>query len=219
MSITPTLDDVIEEAISRFVTDLHTAIPAKILDYDATTQTCTAQPLIKRASVGEDGERVVELLPPVNHAPVLCIGGNGFAMTFPLTAGDTVLLICSMLSIAKWMSVGQSDPVDPDDDEQFDLTDAIVIPGVRNIANALSTSPTDGMTIGRDGGTANIKITATEIQAGGTDELAKKSDNARIIYAITNAAVGGADGGATYKTNMIALLAGYPVGTSTLKGG
>jgi len=42
---TPTLAQVIQTALERFSTDLHTAMPAAIVSYERATQKATVQPL------------------------------------------------------------------------------------------------------------------------------------------------------------------------------
>ena len=53
---------------------------------------------------------------------------------------------------------------------------------------------------------------------GAAVALATRADLEALLSAISGAAVLAGDGGATFKTNLLAALAGWPVGTTVLKG-
>lgn len=95
MRATPTWADVINRAITARLEDVNVAIPARVESYDDSTQQVSVQPLIKRGYLDEAEERQVEQLPMITGVPVLFPGGGGFRVTFPVQAGDTVLLVFS----------------------------------------------------------------------------------------------------------------------------
>ena len=72
----------------------------------------------------------------------MCFPGSGaFPETFPLKAGDTVLLVFSSSSIDRWLSLGGE--VDPIDDRRHHITDAMAIPGLRSMNAALPSTALD----------------------------------------------------------------------------
>ncbi len=199
MSNTPSLEHVIRGAMDRWATELHTAIPAVVKSYDAETQTISAQPLIRVGVTGADGERDVERLPIISDVPVMFLGAGVFRITFPIAAGDTVLLIFSEASLDKWLSTGGD--VDPLDDRRFHLSDAIAIPGLRSRPQA---TPVDDEA---------LTIEAPAIKLGSVDAddpVALKSDLDELKSAISGAAVVANDGGAAFKANILAALASWP---------
>jgi hypothetical protein len=154
MSRTPTMAEVLREAIAASLEDVHTAIPGRVTRYDVGKQQADVQPLIKVAYLDESGERVAALLPTVRNCPVMFPGGAGLTITYPIAAGDTGLLIFSEASLDKWLS-GSGDEVEPDIDLRHHLTDGIFIPGVRPFGGGgpRSTDPGSTICIGVDGGT------------------------------------------------------------------
>ena len=198
MSQSPTFAEVLRTAMDSHTADLHVAMPGRVESYDSTNQSVSVQPLIRRGYTGEDGERAVESLPVITGVPVVFPGTGGVSITWPVAAGDTVLLVFSESSIDKWLSRGGE--VDPLDDRKHTLSDAIAIPGLRDFANPV---PPAGIH-----STAMV-ITAPLIHAGGTDSLALKSDvSALKSWAQTFATTVG----------YLAPLAPSPTGTSVLKG-
>ncbi len=220
--MTPSLDSQIADLIDAKLDGVYTSFLAAVVSYDAPTQTASVRPLVKIAHTDESGERVVEELPVLSNVPVMHLGGGGFALTFPLTKNDPLLIVCSMQAIDKWYLVGatgeDTKPLDPESDRRFTISDAIAIPGVRNFAGKLTTTPVDGMTLGSDTTAANIKITSTDIQAGGTGELATKADlDALKTYIDTHVHIGVTTGSGT--SGAPSLPAPTPAGTTVLKGG
>lgn len=149
MSRTPGLDEVISLAMDRRLEEVYTAIPARVTAYDPVTQQCHAQPSIKLAYENEEGTRTVEDPPVVTNVPVMWPRGGGFRLTFPLAAGDDVLLVFSMRSIDLWQERGGC--LDPQDDRRFHISDAIAVPGM-GFKRSLQPTPDDHATIGYDTG-------------------------------------------------------------------
>lgn len=218
MSDTPSLAELLRRVIDSRLVDVHTSIPGKILAYDADTQEATVAPQVKRAYTDEEGAREVEDLPAIPGVPVVFPRAGGYRVTFPVAVGDTVLLVFSEASIDRWKSRGGC--LDPGEDARHELSGAVAIIGLYDFAHALSDAPTDRMSVGKDGG-PTIEIDDSEIRLGSNSAsslLALKSDVTAIINAISGAAVSGGDGGATFKTNILAALGGIPVGTTKVKG-
>jgi len=121
---TPTLAQVIQTALERFSTDLHTAMPAAIVSYERATQKATVQPLLKRRT--KNGE--VLSWPVVTSVPCLFPRSGDFSLTFELKPEDSGLLICSQRSLDRWLVSGGE--VDPQDPRKHSFTDGIFIPGL-----------------------------------------------------------------------------------------
>lgn len=200
---TPTLASALKEIIKAQVVDVHVSMPAKVISYNSNQQSVNVQPLLRKAFLDEAGERQIESLPVIGDVPVVFPGSGGTRIIFPISAGDTVLLIFSEASLDKWLVRGGE--VDPEDDRHHALSDAVAIPGLQDFAHVSTASP-------------SIEITSSVINAGGSSALALKSDVQAIVSAISGAAVVATDGGAAFKANIMAALSGIPVGTTVLKG-
>lgn len=168
----PTLSDVIRIALDARDERLRVAMPGEIKSYDATKQSAQVQPLLKCAFLDADGARQVESLPLLNNVPIVFPGGGGFRLTFPVKAGDVVLLVFADQSLDRWKSRGGD--VDPGETRPHDLSNAIAIAGLHDLAHAWTGASSDSLTIGNDGG-MQIEIRADQIKLNaGSTPVAKE---------------------------------------------
>lgn len=157
------LGGALRDIIDSFTRELHTCLPAKVVSYDAATQTCAVQPQVKRVVVDEEGNESVESLPQIVGVPVGFYVGGGFMMTFPVAAGDTGLLIFSELPIDTWLNAGKES--DPGDLRHHALGDAFFAPIVRPTANKLADASADTLALGKTGG-PQIHVNASTVNIG-----------------------------------------------------
>lgn len=115
-----TLEQVIDEAITSRMQSVWTALPGVVVSW-SNTGTATVQPF---PAVDINGE--TQPLPMLAGIPVAYPAGAGGSMTYPLEAGDKVILIFSSLPLATWRETG--DMGDPFDVRRHDLSDAWCIP-------------------------------------------------------------------------------------------
>ena len=158
-----TLQDLLARFRSSIVADLHTALPGKIVRYDASTQKADVQLLIKERYNDESGATQARELPVIPAVPVQFPGAGGYRITFPVANNDTGLVIFSEASLDKWLVSGGT--VDPSDDRRHDLTDAVFLPGLRDFGHALASAPTDRATFGKDDG-LQIHISPSLVTVG-----------------------------------------------------
>lgn len=138
------LDLIIEEHTD----DLHVAIPACVESYDPTKQTISARPAVRR-NFGRLGERVSDQLPVLTRVPVVYPQGGGFAMTWPLSPGDFVLLVFSERSLDEWIAQGGADSI-PRANRTHHITDAVAIAGLSSPASPLQSASATDLVIGED---------------------------------------------------------------------
>lgn len=119
--------------IDNKLMDVHTALPAIIISFDADKRTVSAQPTIQRVFSDGEGKAGANNLPPCVDVPVVFPMGGGYELTFPINNGDECLLIFAERCIDSWFDSGQ--PSEPADFRQHDLSDAFAIVGVRSLAN------------------------------------------------------------------------------------
>ena len=128
----------IPRVIRAELSTLRTMCVGKVVSYDSARQTCTAQVLIKdRVRDGETGEVQYITVPPIPDVPVQWPSAGGMSLTMPLAPGDPVTLFFSDRSLNEWVASSQNNPVEPFDPRQFDLSDAIAVPGAPSPSRAL----------------------------------------------------------------------------------
>ena len=131
--------DIIKRQIDGHIRqNVSTAIPCVVVNVAnlQTNQTIDVTPLIDR--VYEDS--VVLQSATVLNVPVVFPTGGGGIMSFPITVGDTVLVVYSMRSIEEWMNSDGSNQT-PRDNRHHHRTDAVAIPGIYTKSTNLSPHP------------------------------------------------------------------------------
>jgi hypothetical protein len=212
----PDLLDVLRAALAAGLGKVRTAIPAKVVSYDPTTQTITAQVTVRSRYIDPDTKEVTTYRPaPIANVPVVFLAGGGYAITWPLTVGDPVLLAVCDRSIAEWKETGADDNA-PAHPRRFDLTDAVAFVGGRPLgagsvdANALVVTLPVGKSVKIGSNAAAIAVAkATQTDA----------NFSALLSAITGAVIVPGDGGANFKATLLAALAsaGYPTPTGSTR--
>lgn len=136
------LGDVIELGVKRALEKAHTSFPGEVVDYDATNQTATIQPVVKGKFVDLDQNITYYDLPPIPSVPVLFPQVKRYGIFFDIEPGDTVLVVCCERSISEWMTIGRAG-VESKEARRNHLTDAIAIPGIMPLTNIIGNAPTD----------------------------------------------------------------------------
>ncbi len=137
----PSLEALTQQAVTNALKELHTAMPGVVDTFDPSTQTCTVQPAIKRVFV--DGETVN--LPLLINVPVCFPTAGGFSITLPIAKGDDCLIVFSERSIDNWLKFG--DIRKPNDKRFHDLSDGMVLMGLRTNPKALNNYDSNNLTI------------------------------------------------------------------------
>ena len=122
---------MISENIWKVLSNIHTAIPGIITQYNAETCTALVQPAIQRKYT--EAQKAINL-PVLSDAPVI-FPRWGSAMIKPPVDQVTgpCLIIFSERSIDRFLIAG--DVVDPRDARKFDLSDGFILPGVTTEKN------------------------------------------------------------------------------------
>lgn len=109
----------VEDTIHSVLQEMHTAMPGKIISYDAGF--VSVQPAVKYKT--PDGKKLD--YPVLSNVPVVISCGGNSAVAFPIKPGDDCLIIIAEQALDGWLA-------DADDDTElkYDLTNAICIPGL-----------------------------------------------------------------------------------------
>lgn len=217
----PELQELIREAISASLLDVHVALPGIVQSYDSAKQTCSVLPAVKRPVGNDDGEQEGEALPVIPNVPVLFPRAGAFSLTYALAKGDGVLLVFNHFSPSGYRSTGT--PSDPGDLRQHGPGYPVALPGWFPDA---SPSPDTDRSIGVPGG-LRLHFSSNAISAGGGSDFVAMAAKVAADLSALKAAISAAattETGASGLGGMAALLSqlgSWPapagVGSSNLK--
>lgn len=118
--------------IDQQLVDIHTSMPAEIVEYDYETNLAVVQPVLKRKF---KQKTQAEPLPLIANVPVCFPSVKDAYLRLPIQVGDEGELSFQERSIDAWLeNGGVIDPLDP---RKFHLSDAIFYPGLRSKSNPL----------------------------------------------------------------------------------
>lgn len=185
------LEKTINLAIDSKLKDIHTALPAKIISFNKAKQVADIQIVQKRLFT--DGTE--ELYPPLIDVPVQYLRGGGFSITFPLSSGDSGLLVFAERSLDEWL-VNGAEKV-PEDSRTHSVSDAVFYPTLHNDRNAI-TSFSDNLEIRTESGNGKIILSKSgkiELEKDGQKVLKTLSDTLDTLGSTTVTITSGSSAG------------------------
>lgn len=163
------------EVIDRIMLDwrsaTHSAFPAQISAYDAALGTVDVVPGIQREVPTDNPTEpwALEKLPLLYNVPVMWPRGGGFAMTFPLRAGDWVLVVCAEQSTLLWRQTGLTHEA-PGLIDPFGLNGLVALPGWFPDSAKLQGVSSSELVIGTEDGTTALRMNANgTVRVGDAD--------------------------------------------------
>ncbi len=162
-------EESLRMAIDGALAQVWTAMPAVITGVDLSAQTVSCQPAIKGAQTSKDGSVSSISMPMLVDVPIVWPRAGGYAVTFPVSAGDECLVVFASRCIdGWWQSGGEQEPAEK---RMHDLSDGFAILAPTSQANKLANVQTDGAEFRNESRTQFIKlsddgkiyITATEV--------------------------------------------------------
>lgn len=149
-------EEIIRSALEAHQAKMWTALPGKIVGYDAAKQRAQVQLSIKSFVKQEDGSQKSVDLPILQDVPVQFPGGGGQTMTFPIKSGDETLIVFSSRSPDSWQqSGGEQNPVDA---SMHGLSGGFAMMGFRNDTRALPNVSGSETQIRSDDGNTSIGL-------------------------------------------------------------
>ncbi len=135
---TPEWDELLEEVLRANRDGLETAMPGRVVSFDAARNTVSVQPQFRRQLPNQDGTVDEEDLPVLQDVPIGWMSGMGGTcyLTFPLQAGDTGMLCFAARDLGPWRSAGEA--IAGGDQRRHGLGGAWFVPALRPIAGALA---------------------------------------------------------------------------------
>lgn len=139
--------ELLRRALDSRAGDIWTCLPAKVTSYDAQTQTADLEVCVRRPLTDDDGETTGEELPVIPNVLIQFPrgGGDTFAITWPLQAGDFVWIHVCTLAIGNWRRTGETS--DPGDVRTHSLGNCYATPGAAPNANTLGQAQTNALVL------------------------------------------------------------------------
>lgn len=151
--------DKFRSLTEKIGSELRVAAPGIIQSYNAGTNTATVQLAIREKVNQMDGTTQDTDLPLLLDCPVMMPRGGGFALTFPVAAGDECLVVFADACIDSWWQSGGVQ--NQAEKRRHDLSDGIVIPGLWSQPNKLTIG--EGIRLTATAGGASVSVTASGV--------------------------------------------------------
>jgi hypothetical protein len=203
--------DVLKNAIRK-------CLPGTVTAVNPAAQTVDVQIAVNNLLIDDNGAVYSEPAPGIAGIPLGVMRGGGFFVWVPVSVGDSVLVLFTDLSTDTWRA-GNGQPVDPGFVGKHTMDSAFAIPCCAPDGMALVSPAAGKLIIGKDGSSAQIKISATDIELGAsvTDSVALaslvNSAISTIVTAFNSHFHLAPSGGAGGPTSTVALT--IPPGTIT----
>lgn len=127
----PTLASLLELHRKGTMRQINCHQVGEIVSFDPATQTAEVQVKMSFLLNGE-----IKEYPLLLDCPCIVLAGGEGALTMPISAGDSCLVLFNDRDMDNWYSGGQTMP--PRTDRLHDFSDAIALVGLRNKQNQIS---------------------------------------------------------------------------------
>ena len=187
---------------------LRVATPGVIQSFDpvkqtAVVQVCLLEPWrIATQTASSNGMGFVSTsaitmqdIKPLQDVPVVFPRAGGFALTFPVQAGDECLLVFGDSCIDSWYtgSATASTPVpytcNPIELRRHDLSDAFAIVGIWNQQRVLADYSTDAVQIRSDDGTVYVEVGDTKVTIASSGDVTVNATSGTVTVNAMNTTV------------------------------
>ncbi len=186
-----TFEEILNTAIKEQQKDIHTALPARVLKFDAAKQTVDVQITIKRRFTDKGDV----FYPPLLEVPLQELRAGGFAITMPVSVGDTGLLVFIERSIDEWQVNGAEQV--PEDVRMHSVSDAVFFPTLHTDRNPIK-NHSKNLEIRTESANGKISITPSgkiEIEKDGDKVLKTVSDTLGVLSTTTVTITAGSSAG------------------------
>lgn len=204
------MTDAIRDVLDRSAEDLRVALPAHIVSWDAAApEEAAVQPAVTLTRRAPSGALLRFRPPPVPRCPIVWPGAGENAVTWPLSPGDTGLVVWADRAIDDWLlGGGLTDPPDP---RRHSYADAVFVPGLRPLGTLPArATPIAGATVVACPVAGSVRLGASAASQAVAVEPLVAAQLAALVAAISAAPVAPGDGGAAFKAALLAALAGWP---------
>ena len=134
-----------------------TALPGVVAAVNLAAQTLSVQPTVQGSVASPDGAKQLVNLPLLVDVPIVWPRAGGFALTFPITAGDEVLVVFASRCIDSWWQSGGIGA--PAEARMHDLSDGFAILAPTSQPKKLSGVSSTNVQLRDEAGTTYVEIT------------------------------------------------------------
>lgn len=154
-----------ENQTRQLENNLRVAAPGIILSFDPAEQTVSVQIAIREKRLMEDGSEKWIDIPQLVDVPVVFPRAGGYALTFPVKAGDECLVVFGDACMdAWWQSGGVQNQIDC---RRHDLSDGYAILGPWSQPRTIPNYSTDSVQLRTEDGSAYVEIAGSTINIVG----------------------------------------------------
>lgn len=150
------------EEAARLAQDGHqsriwTAMPAVIQSVDLSKMTCVCQIALQGRFEDNQGNVNFVNISLLHDVPIVFPAAGGFCVTFPMAAGDEVLVVFASRCIDSWWQNGgyQNKPMEF---RMHDLSDGFAIPGPKSQPNVIGSINATDLQVRNTAGTVFLSI-------------------------------------------------------------
>lgn len=160
----PQLKDLLDFFKKEVLLSLNCHHIAKIESFDADKQWASASVVYKKTVFNRDdaGNYKAQLLeyPVLLDCPVISLGGGDGVLTFPVAEGDECLALFNDRDMDNWIagSTGAASPTP----RLHSFADAILLVGLRSLANKITNYNTDAIELRTKDGLSKVSIDTTD---------------------------------------------------------
>lgn len=147
---------MLEQFVNGKQSQLWTALPCIVQEFDPDALTVTAQPTIKGRIQKADGTVELVDMPLLLDCPVVFPHAGGCSLTFPVKQGDECLVVFSCRGIDFWWQQGGVQPAP--EPRMHDLSDGFAILGVWSQVTKIGNVSTSAVQLRSDDGQAFVEI-------------------------------------------------------------
>lgn len=134
-----------------------TALPGVVAAVNLAAQTLSVQPTVQGSVASPDGAKQLVNLPLLVDVPIVWPRAGGFALTFPIAAGDEVLVVFASRCIDSWWQSGGIGA--PAEARMHDLSDGFAILAPTSQPKKLPGVSSTNVQLRDEAGTTYVEIT------------------------------------------------------------
>lgn len=134
-----------------------TALPGIVSGVDLAKQTVSVQPTVQGSVTDANGNVSNVNMPTLVDVPIVWPRAGGFALTFPIKAGDEVLVVFSSRCIDSWWQSGGIGA--PAEARMHDLSDGFAVLAPSSQSKKLSSVSSSNVQLRDEAGTTYLEIT------------------------------------------------------------
>lgn len=146
----------VEETAKAAVNDIHTAIPAKILSFNAGNSTASVAPYGKYIT----NTGVSLSYPEMSNVPVVFpLSYAGIGMAFPVKPGDNCMLIISECELDEFRTGSEAVG-----SLKFDMSNSMCIPGLLNRADEIASEAQSANAVVVRNGSVKLLVKSDKVE-------------------------------------------------------